>query len=116
MVLFFQIMVWCIVAGLGLYVYATWRFEAKVKEKMSAIRKTWYLLFVLGAMVYWTYEPTSLFTHWERYLIVAVSFALIDAFIFLSAYVKNWLTASLKQTQEKFLKKTTKCSTCISIG
>ncbi len=57
MVLFFQIMVWCIVAGLGLYVYATWRFEAKVKEKMSAIRKTWYLLFVLGAMVYWTYEP-----------------------------------------------------------
>lgn len=115
MVLFFQIMVWCIVAGLGLYVYATWRFEAKVKEKMSAIRKTWYLLFVLGAMVYWTYEPTSLFTHWERYLIVAVSFALIDAFIFLSAYVKK-LAASLKQTQEKFLKKTTKCSTCISIG
>lgn len=116
MVLFFQIMVWCIVAGLGLYVYATWRFEAKVKEKMFAIRKTWYLLFVLGAMVYWTYEPTSLFTHWERYLIVAVSFALIDAFIFLSAYVKNWPAASLKQTQEKFLKKTTKCSTCTSIG
>ncbi|MCY9431284.1 type II toxin-antitoxin system SpoIISA family toxin, partial [Bacillus spizizenii] len=89
MLLFFQIMVWCIMAGLGLYVYATWRFEAKVKEKMSAIRKTWYLLFVLGAMVYWTYDSSSLFTHWERYLIVAVSFALIDAFIFLSAYVKK---------------------------
>lgn len=29
---------------------------------------------------------------------------------------KNWPAASLKQTQEKFLKKTTKCSTCISIG
>lgn len=116
MVLFFQIMVWCIVAGLGLYVYATWRFEAKVKEKMSAIRKTWYLLFVLGAMVYWTYEPTSLFTHWKRYLIVAVSFALIDAFIFLSAYVKKLAGSELKQTQEKFLKKTTKCSTCTSIG
>ncbi|MCI4060331.1 type II toxin-antitoxin system SpoIISA family toxin, partial [Bacillus cereus] len=49
MLLFFQIMVWCIMGGLGLYVYATWRFESKVKEKMSAIRKTWYLLFVLGA-------------------------------------------------------------------
>ncbi len=33
MLLFFQIMVWCVMAGLGLYVYATWRFEAKVKEK-----------------------------------------------------------------------------------
>lgn len=91
-------------------------FRSEVKEKMSAIRKTWYLLFVLGAMVYWTYEPTSLFTHWERYLIVAVSFALIDAFIFLSAYVKKLAGSELKQTQEKFLKKTTKCSTCISIG
>lgn len=77
-------------------------FRSEGQRKMSAIRKTWYLLFVLGAMVYWTYEPTSLFTHWERYLIVAVSFALIDAFIFLSAYVKNWPAASLKQTQEKF--------------
>ncbi|OIR62899.1 stage II sporulation protein SA [Bacillus sp. FMQ74] len=103
MVLFFQIMVWCIVAGLGLYVYATWRFEAKVKEKMSAIRKTWYLLFVLGAMVYWTYEPTSLFTHWERYLIVAVSFALIDAFIFLSAYVKKLAGSELETDTREIL-------------
>ncbi|WP_406621734.1 type II toxin-antitoxin system SpoIISA family toxin [Bacillus atrophaeus] len=89
MLLFFQIMVWCIMAALGLYVYAVWRFEAKVKEKMFAIRKTWYLFFVIGAMVYWTYDPSSLFREWMNYLIVAVSFALIDAFIFLSAYVKK---------------------------
>ncbi|MCY8974572.1 type II toxin-antitoxin system SpoIISA family toxin [Bacillus atrophaeus] len=89
MLLFFQIMVWCIMAALGLYVYAVWRFEAKVKEKMFAIRKTWYLIFVIGAMVYWTYDPSSLFREWTNYLIVAVSFALIDAFIFLSAYVKK---------------------------
>ncbi|MCY9159838.1 type II toxin-antitoxin system SpoIISA family toxin [Bacillus atrophaeus] len=89
MLLFFQIMVWCIMAALGLYVYAVWRFEAKVKEKMFAIRKTWYLTFVIGAMVYWTYDPSSLFREWTNYLIVAVSFALIDAFIFLSAYVKK---------------------------
>ncbi|MCI3987759.1 type II toxin-antitoxin system SpoIISA family toxin, partial [Bacillus vallismortis] len=37
MLLFFQIMVCCIMAGLGLYVYATCLFEAKVKEKMTAI-------------------------------------------------------------------------------
>ena len=89
MLLFFQIMVWTMAAALILYVYASWRYEAKVKEKMFAIRKTWYLLFVVGAMVYWTYDPESLFAAWRQYLIVAVCFALIDAFIFLSAYIKK---------------------------
>ncbi|WBY47100.1 type II toxin-antitoxin system SpoIISA family toxin [Bacillus velezensis] len=89
MLLFFQIMVWTMAAALILYVYASWRYEAKVKEKMFAIRKTWYLLFVLGSMVYWTYDPESLFAAWRQYLIVAVCFALIDAFIFLSAYIKK---------------------------
>lgn len=89
MLLFFQIMVWTMAAALILYVYASWRYEAKVKEKMFAIRKTWYLLFVLGSMVYWTYDPESLFAAWRQYLIVAVCFALIDAFIFLSAYIKS---------------------------
>ncbi|AEB24309.1 MULTISPECIES: type II toxin-antitoxin system SpoIISA family toxin [Bacillus] len=89
MLLFYQIMVWTMAAALILYVYASWRYEAKVKEKMFAIRKTWYLLFVVGAMVYWTYDPESLFAAWRQYLIVAVCFALIDAFIFLSAYIKK---------------------------
>ncbi|MEC0385111.1 type II toxin-antitoxin system SpoIISA family toxin [Bacillus velezensis] len=89
MLMFFQIMVWTMAAALILYVYASWRYEAKVKEKMFAIRKTWYLLFVLGSMVYWTYDPESLFAAWRQYLIVAVCFALIDAFIFLSAYIKK---------------------------
>ncbi|ASS61421.1 Stage II sporulation protein SA [Bacillus velezensis] len=68
MLLFFQIMVWTMAAALILYVYASWRYEAKVKEKMFAIRKTWYLLFVVGAMVYWTYDPESLFAAWRQYL------------------------------------------------
>jgi hypothetical protein len=41
----------------------TYKNEAKVKEKMFAIRKTWYLLFVLGSMVYWTYDPEYAYTY-----------------------------------------------------
>ena len=42
MLLFFQLTVWLLLGALAVYVFAVWRFEQKVKEKMFAIRKTWY--------------------------------------------------------------------------
>ncbi|NPC92258.1 type II toxin-antitoxin system SpoIISA family toxin [Bacillus sp. WMMC1349] len=89
MLLFYQFSVWFIVLALTLYVLAVWRFEKKLKEKTAAIRKTWYLLYVIGAVLYWTVHPESLFTNWLYYLIVAVFFTLTDAFIFLNAYFKR---------------------------
>ncbi|MGE6631049.1 type II toxin-antitoxin system SpoIISA family toxin [Bacillus sp. NPDC077027] len=89
MLLFFQFTVWFLLFALAVYVYAVWRFEQKVKEKMFAIRKTWYLIYVVGAVVYWTQYPESIFTDWMHYLIIAIFFALTDAFIFLSSYIKK---------------------------
>ncbi|WP_035329962.1 type II toxin-antitoxin system SpoIISA family toxin [Cytobacillus firmus] len=89
MLIFFKIAVWIIVACLGFYVISVWLWEKKVKEKMSVIRKTWYILYVLGAVIYWTNEPESIFNHWQNYLIVAIIFALVDAFVFLGSYLKR---------------------------
>ncbi|KON88321.1 stage II sporulation protein SA [Sporosarcina globispora] len=89
MLLFFKIAVWMIVACLGFYVFSVWKWEKRVKERMFAIRKTWYILYVVGAVIYWTKEPVSIFTDWLNYLIVAIIFALVDAFIFLGSYLKR---------------------------
>ncbi|MGN9865900.1 type II toxin-antitoxin system SpoIISA family toxin [Bacillus swezeyi] len=89
MLLFYQFFVWIIVLTLALYVFAVWRFEKKLTEKTIAIRKTWYLLYVIGAVTYWTQHPQSIFTDPLHYLIVAVFFTLTDAFIFLNAYFKK---------------------------
>ncbi len=89
MLLFYQFLVWLIVLALALYVAAVWRFEKQLTEKTVAIRKTWYLLYVIGAVIYWTHDPQSIFTNPLHYLIVAVFFTLTDAFIFLNAYFKK---------------------------
>ncbi|MEC1554208.1 type II toxin-antitoxin system SpoIISA family toxin [Bacillus haynesii] len=89
MLLFYQFLVWLIVLALSLYVAAVWCFEKKLTEKTVAIRKTWYLLYVIGAVIYWTHDPQSIFTNPLHYLIVAVFFTLTDAFIFLNAYFKK---------------------------
>lgn len=45
MLLFFQIMVWTMAAALILYVYASWRYEAKVKEKcLPSVKRGIYYL------------------------------------------------------------------------
>lgn len=60
-----------------------------MRKKIYAIRKTWYVIYLFGAVIFWTYEPTSIFTHWQNYLIVAVIVVLVDAFVFLSTYIKK---------------------------
>ncbi|MEH6986448.1 type II toxin-antitoxin system SpoIISA family toxin [Cytobacillus firmus] len=89
MLIFFKVSVWMIVACLGFYVISVWLWEKKVKERMPVIRKTWYILYVLGAVVYWSTKPDSIFANWQNYLIVAVIFALVDAFVFLGSYLKR---------------------------
>ncbi len=46
MLMFFQIMVWTMAAALILYVYASWRYEAKVKEKcLPSVKRGIYYLY-----------------------------------------------------------------------
>ena len=100
MIDFFRVFVWAVFAGLLVYVYLTWRYKEAVGRKIEAIRKTWYLIFILGALIYWTYDPASVFTEWRNYLITASLFVLIDMFVFLSMYISkvgdNELTAATK--------------------
>lgn len=103
MLLFFQLTVWLLLGALAVYVFAVWRFEQKVKEKMFAIRKTWYWIYVAGAVVYWTNDPSSIFTDWMHYLIIAVFFALTDAFIFLSSYIKKFGNHELETDTHQLL-------------
>ncbi|WP_078427897.1 type II toxin-antitoxin system SpoIISA family toxin [Alkalihalobacterium alkalinitrilicum] len=89
MILLFQIIVWLCLCALIFYVMCSWVWEKRVKEKMNAIRKTWYLIFVIGVFIGWMIDPLSLFNEWKKYLIVAALFILIDAFIFLNSYIKR---------------------------
>ncbi|SDC13683.1 type II toxin-antitoxin system SpoIISA family toxin [Shouchella lonarensis] len=89
MLLLYQIIVWVTVLGLSFYVFASWRWEEKTRKKLGVIRKIWYALFIVGAALAWTLHPYSLFDRWHHYVIVACVFVIIDAFIFLSAYIQR---------------------------
>ncbi|WP_167751363.1 type II toxin-antitoxin system SpoIISA family toxin [Lentibacillus salicampi] len=85
---FFIVGMWVIFALLSFYIFVYWRNREAVKDK-DTIRKTWYLLYVLGALVYLTGNPNSLFTSWQNYLVVLIGFIVVDSLIFLSIYVSK---------------------------
>lgn len=82
MLLLYQLLVWLTVLGLGLYVFASWRWEEETKKRLPIIRRLWYAWFVAGAAFTWTFYPESIFTEWNHYLIVALLFVVVDAFVF----------------------------------
>ncbi|AZB42727.1 stage II sporulation protein SA [Bacillus sp. FJAT-42376] len=89
MILFYQCLVWLVIFMLVFYGVSHWIWEEKVKKASESIRKTWYLLYLLGAVIFWTIHPDSLFTEWKNYLIVFTVFILVDAFLFLGMYIKK---------------------------
>ena len=86
MLLFFKIFVWSIFAALVSYVILSWRYQEQIRSKIEVIRKTWYLLFVLGAIIYWSMYLTIFLLIGIINLIIALVFVLIDMFVFLSMY------------------------------
>lgn len=89
MLMFFRVFVWAVFIALLVYVVLSWRYKDKISMKIEAIRKTWYVIFILGALIYWSFYPTSIFDEWKNFLIVAVLFVLIDMFVFLSMYISK---------------------------
>ncbi|WEG14957.1 type II toxin-antitoxin system SpoIISA family toxin [Pullulanibacillus sp. KACC 23026] len=85
----FKIGVWMCFAALILYTILYGRNEEKMDGKVFLIRKIWYLFYILGALIYWTQYPESIFTEWKNYLIVVIIFFGVDAFIFLNMYLKR---------------------------
>lgn len=89
MLIFFKFFVWAVFLALLTYVILTWGYKDKIGQKIEAIRKTWYSIFILGALIYWSFYPTSIFEDWKNYLIISIVFILIDMFVFLSMYISK---------------------------
>ena len=87
--LFFKTFVWLCFAGLVIYTYLYGKNEEKMDAKVFLIRKIWYLVYLFGALVYWTIHPASIFTDFKNYAITALIFAAIDGFIFLNMYFRK---------------------------
>lgn len=88
MVIGYQIVTWIVLAVGIFYIFSTWK-EFKWVQNVIVIRQVWYFLFVFGALVYWTINPTSIFTDWLNYLIVFIIFVAIDTFLILKMHLNK---------------------------
>lgn len=79
------IVLWILFILLTMYTVLTHRKSKFVKDKES-IRRVWYLIFILGSIIFLSVEPTILFTNWQNFLIVLIGFIVIDYFLFLNLY------------------------------
>lgn len=80
--------IWIIFIFLCIYTFLSWKNE-EFDKHTSTIRKLWYLIFVLGCLIFLTKEPTTIFTDWNNYLVVLVAFIVIDSLLFLNLYVSK---------------------------
>ncbi|MUV38853.1 Stage II sporulation protein SA [Lentibacillus sp. JNUCC-1] len=79
---------WFLFVFLVIYTILAWKKEHLV-ENTDVIRRTWYLIFILGCLVYLTNHPYSLFEKWTSYLIVLVAFVIVDSLLFLNLYISK---------------------------
>lgn len=94
---FFKYFVWTVFVMIFVYLFASWK-GYKWTEKIISIRKSWYFVYVLGALIYWTKYPSTIFVDWLNYLVVFVVFVLVDAFFILNMYF-NKLGSSSELTR-----------------
>ncbi|RLL48275.1 hypothetical protein D8M04_03100 [Oceanobacillus piezotolerans] len=78
--------VWIVFLLLIIYTTLSW-FKKDIVSNVDNIRKVWYLILILGCLIYLTNEPISLFTNWKNYLIVLVVFLIVDSLVFLNLYI-----------------------------
>lgn len=86
---FFKYFVWLCFFGLVVYTFYYWKDSEKIDKNVFLIRKFWYLAYLLGALIYWSFNTTSIFTEWKNYLIVVALFVCVDAFLFLNLYLRK---------------------------
>ena len=97
---FFVVSLWVVFGLLASYTFLSWKKENWVKNT-DVIRKTWYLLYVLGCLIYLTKHPHSLFDDWKNYVIVLVAFIVIDSMVFLNLYFVKLGGHELKKTEKQ---------------
>lgn len=89
MELFFKVTVWICLTLIVFYVFLYHKNHEKLIEWNMFFRKTWYIIYFLGAIIYWNSNTTSIFEKPENYAIVLGVFIAVDALIFLNLYVKK---------------------------
>jgi len=89
---------WFLFTLLSVYVYASAK-SIKLNNYISTIRKTWYLVFLLGCSFFLTNDLGSLVNHWKEYLIVLVVFIVIDSLLFLELHVSKFGGQELKSSK-----------------
>ncbi|MFC4618898.1 type II toxin-antitoxin system SpoIISA family toxin [Camelliibacillus cellulosilyticus] len=93
------VVIWLVFALLAIYTGFAWVKPNALKNR-HAIRKTWYLIFIFGCLIYISYDPPSLFNDWKSYLIVFVVFIIVDSMVFLNLYFSNIGGQQLEQTEQ----------------
>jgi len=84
--IFFIYATWVVFALLVAYTYLSWKKPLLVEKHNRTARKAWYLIFVMGCLVYISKHPNSLFTDWKNYLVLFVAFIIVDSMVFLNLY------------------------------
>ncbi len=79
---------WLVFALLLIYTVIAW-LNRGLENYTSAIRKTWYVIFIFGSLVFISDNPSLLFTNWNNYLIVLFIFVIVDSLVFLNLYVST---------------------------
>lgn len=97
---FFIIATWAVFALLVAYTFFSWKQPLLMKNHNRTIRKIWYLIFIMGCLVYVSKHPNSLFTDWKNYLVIFVAFIIVDSMVFLNLYFSKLGGHELQQTEQ----------------
>lgn len=81
------------------YIIYFWKKGEAIEKYNSGIGNIWYLFFLFGCLLYITWHPDSLFNHWKYYLIVLVTFIILDSLVFLNLHVSKIGGNEMQQTK-----------------
>lgn len=98
--------VWFVVClWIVLVVLAALTFLLSTKESFrkykDTIRRAWYIVFLVGALINLTEEPSSLIDNWINYLIVLIVFIIIDYLLLLNVYISKFSGNEFSAVEEQ---------------
>jgi stage II sporulation protein SA len=91
---------WLVFVLLLVYTAFTRIHPVWIKKNNGTIRKTWYLIFILGCLIFITINPHSLLSEWKNYLVVFVAFIIVDSMLFLNLYFSQIGGQQLSQAEQ----------------
>lgn len=91
---------WFLLIGVsGMIVYISWAFGEFFKKHKQNLRKTWYFLFIIGAVLLLDQNGFDV-KEWQRYTLLAGMFIFVDLALFLTPSIKKIAGAEMEQINE----------------